>query len=173
MGRAINGRELMALLLRPDASAADILAQLYEAGSAADMGQDFNLNGTRYRVTTETLREAMRIYNEHFPGEGMGQRVRRRFRDMMGGIVPAGGRLGGYGMQAARMGGRATGAGIVGIGQGAAHIGAAAAAGNHTPAVLGLAGAAVAAQGAGAVVGGIGTAAATIAGGPMRLLPEP
>ena len=83
---------------------------------------------------------------------------------MMGGIVPAGGRLGGYGMQALRTGGRATGAGLYGLGQGAAHIGAAAAAGNHTPAVLGLAGAAVAAQGAGAVVGGIGTAAAAVAG---------
>ena len=153
----------MALLIRPGASAADILAQIYEAGLAADLGQNFDFGGRGYRVTTDTLREAMQIYNEHFPDEGMGQRVRRRFQDMMGGVVPAGGRLGRHGLQAARIGGRAAGAGIVGIGQGAAHIGAAAAAGDHTPAVVALAGAGIAAQGAGMAAGALSAAGAAVA----------
>ena len=84
MGQALHGRELMALLIRPGASAAEILAQLYEVGSAADQGRNFDFGGRGYRVTRDTLREAMQIYNEHFPEEGMGQRVRRRFRDMTG-----------------------------------------------------------------------------------------
>ena len=66
MGQALNGRELMALLIQPGASAAEILAQIYEAGLAADLGQNFNFGGRGYRVTRDTLREAMQVYNEHF-----------------------------------------------------------------------------------------------------------